>query len=175
MLIRMFLAIFLNLYPSTALFFGGLVRNERATVLRSSSGDLPADLESLPTIDLESLPTIDDLITSGKGQRVVYSGQDLTSRFHAATRALNGEFSHGNPEDDTEANGAGAIEGVLLTFPTQCTVTAVGRTAENTFFLSEVKSRAQDLLGLDGKVEVAVKSRSSGNNFCKTAFSRISI
>lgn len=123
----------------------------------SSNND---DIRNMSIDDIDALPSLDDLIAKGEAQRVLFHGDDLTKRFHMATRALNGEFSHADPEADNESN-EGAIEAALTTFPATMKITAVGRTSVNALYEVAVKEIAQGISS-DGSVGLEAKARSGG-------------
>eukprot|EP00614_Pseudopedinella_elastica_P014354 CAMPEP_0172584288 /NCGR_PEP_ID=MMETSP1068-20121228/3877_1 /TAXON_ID=35684 /ORGANISM="Pseudopedinella elastica, Strain CCMP716" /LENGTH=226 /DNA_ID=CAMNT_0013378413 /DNA_START=157 /DNA_END=837 /DNA_ORIENTATION=+ len=111
--------------------------------------------------EIEALPTLDELLESGEARREVFRGEEVSDRFHIATRALNGEFSHSAPEEDTEAGGEGAITAAILKFPGPVSFTAVGKLAANEDFVSEI-ARCVEVQAGAKMLKVSTKPRSGG-------------
>ena len=121
------------------------------------------DLANMTAAEIDALPTINELLASGAAQRVVFQGDELSTRFHWKTRALAGEFSQAlAPEADTEANSEGSIEAALLSYPAQVTLTIVGKLSVNANFLGEVTSAVKSLAGEE--VSIVAKERNQGED-----------
>lgn len=138
------LAMVLCAFAASAFSFEPRIVRTPSRTFNADANDSSSTTPSTPLTAeiLDALPTLDDLVASGKAKVELFRGNSVSSRFHFATRALNGDFSKDiSPEADTEREGS--IESALMHFPASCSITVVGKLSVNADFVAEVKQRIE--------------------------------